>query len=435
MSWKTRAHVYLVIVHVVFAGALVVMLQDHPAWILLVEAAVVVSYVAGARLIRRVFEPFDLIRAGADLLHSGDFASRFHEDGHPELDALIGVYNRMAAELREERIKAEEQEYFLQEVLGASRTGVITLDVSGRVASANPAVLALFGCEAEALIGRAIGEAENPIPAGFADLPPGETRVLPFRGRRRLRCFRGALVDRGFSRDFFLLEELTKELRHSERTAYRRIVRTMSHEVNNTVTSVTSLLTSCRSYVDQLVTEDRADFRKALDVSVDRTRRLNAFVGSFAEVIRLPAPNREPVDLGSLVEAIQLLLSEESQSRLIRWRTDIQSPVPSALADRAQLEQVLLNIARNAVEAIGSSGVIFVTVDTRDGRPHLSVRDTGPGISREVRAHLFEPFWSSKPQGQGIGLTLVREILDAHGFEFTLEDDPAGGARFEISFA
>ena len=251
---------------------------------------------------------------------------------------------------------------------------------------------------------------------------------------RRLLGSRAQFLDQGFTRDFFLLEELTDQLRITEKAAYEQLIRMMSHEINNSVGAVASLLDSCLNYASQLREDDREDFRNAIGVAATRMQRLNSFMRGFAEVVRLPAPDARPCDLKALLDDVLLLLRPEFHRRRIVFEWALAQPLPPIPIDKNQMEQVLVNVLRNAMESIGEDGRITLTLGNGQGRTYLGVRDTGRGIPPAVREKLFTPFFSTKKDGQGVGLTVVREILTQHRFDFSLEGCEGGGAEFRIHF-
>jgi two-component system, NtrC family, nitrogen regulation sensor histidine kinase NtrY len=414
------------------AGIAVFAVREDRLLLLAVEALFAVSAVLGVLLVRAFFVPLELIRTGAELMSERDFTSSFREVGQPEMDALIRVYNGMVARLREERLRLQEQNVFLDRVLAASPAGILTLDFDGRVAQANPSAGALLELEGPA-DGRRLEEA-GPLGTALAEIPVGESRVLPLSGGRRIKVSRAEFFDRGFARSFFLLEELTAELRASEKAAYGKLIRMMSHEVNNTVGAVGSLLDSFRGYAGQLGAEDRDDFREALGVAIARMERLGAFMNGFAEMVRLPEPDLRPADLRRLVDEILLLFRPELERRRIACEWERAESVPPIPMDRNQIEQALVNVLKNAVEAIGEDGTIRLRLESEGPRPVLAVRDTGPGIAADVEPLLFTPFFSTKRDGRGLGLTVVREILTRHGFDFGLKNAPGGGAELRIRF-
>jgi two-component system, NtrC family, nitrogen regulation sensor histidine kinase NtrY len=205
--------------------------------------------------------------------------------------------------------------------------------------------------------------------------------------------------------------------------------------VNNSVGPVRSLLDSFRDYSEQLADDDRQDFQQALGVAIARLERLGAFVNGFAEVVRLPPPERRPCDVRQLLDEILLLLRPELERRNIRCEWNVIEPVPPIDLDRNQIEQVLVNVLKNAMEAIGEDGRIALRLALEGKRPVLRIADTGPGIPEEIRPLLFTPFFTTKRDGRGLGLTLTREILAWHGFDIGLENRAeGGGAELWVGF-
>jgi nitrogen fixation/metabolism regulation signal transduction histidine kinase len=429
VTLRRKLLLYLAVLHIVFAASAIWFLRDHRIWVLPVEIFFVFSTVAGFRLVQSIFGPIELIRTGIQFIQESDFNSRFREVGQPEMDELTRVYNKMADHLREERIRVREKHHFLEEVIKASPSGIVTFDFDGRIAMLNLGAERMLGRPAAELLGKTVEEAGAPLLDAVTGLPVGESRIVPFQGFRRVRCHRSTFLDHGFPRSFLMFEELTEELRRSERAAYEKIIRIMSHEINNSIAAGNSLLESCQVYANQLRDEDRVDFSSALGVAIARGQRLNGFVKSYADVFRLPPPEPRPCDLRELLEDIAFLMSAECSRRAIEWRWEMPGEFQVAI-DKNQMEQVFMNLFRNAVEAIGARGAITV----RGGRGCLAIEDTGCGLTPEVQANLFTPFYSSKENGRGIGLTLVQEILTRHGFRFSLDGEPGRGARFTIWF-
>jgi len=429
MSLRAKILLYLVLIHAILAAISFVVLRENRLWLLAVEGLFVLSIVLGGLLVRAFFVPLDLIRTGAELIGERDFTSQFREVGQPEMDALIRVYNQMIGRLREERLKLQEQHYLLDRLLAASPAGIVTLDFDGRVTSLNPVAGKLLGILPDEATGKSLAE----LAPALAAIPVGGSEVLSLQGGRRLKASRAEFFDRGFPRSFLLLEELTEELRASEKAAYGKLIRMMSHEINNSVGAVGSLLDSFRGYAPDLGEEDRNDFLQAITVSVTRLENLRAFMNGFAEVVRLPPPDRRPTDVKQLVDEILILLRPELDRRRIAVRWEASEAIPPVELDRNQIEQVLVNVFKNAQESIGEDGAITLRLGNGE-RPFLSIEDSGPGIPEDVRVLLFTPFFSTKRNGRGLGLTLVQEILSAHGFEFSLGAGEGGGAEFRVGF-
>jgi two-component system, NtrC family, nitrogen regulation sensor histidine kinase NtrY len=180
--------------------------------------------------------------------------------------------------------------------------------------------------------------------------------------------------------------------------------------------------------------DDREDFQMALQVVISRTDQLNNFMRSFADVVRLPEPHMRPCDVQQLLEEIALLMRAECESHNIKWRWQIETELAKISMDRVQMEQALVNIVKNALEAIGQDGEITIRIGEQKHRAFITIEDSGGGINSDVRANLFTPFYTTKQNGQGLGLTIVREILERHHFDYSLEGGPGQPTQFTIYF-
>lgn len=430
---RAKLLAYLAILHLCFAVLAALVLKEHPLWLLGFEAFFLLSAAAGWALLRGVGLPLDLARTGADLLREQDFTTRFRPGAHAEINALIRVYNAMAERLREEGIRLEERNLFIERVVRASPTAVLILDHDGLLADLNPAAERLLGIQPEELLGRSLDSIPHPLAPELQTLKTDEVRVAGVGGRR-LSLRRAEFYDRGAPRAFLLIDELTQELREIERAAYGKVIRMMSHEVRNSVGAVRSLLDSCRVYTPQLRPPDRQDAGLALEVSARRLENLNAFMDGLASVVRVPDPERRPCDVLDLIRDLLTLLAPELEQRCIVVHWEIEDPLAAVSLDKNQFEQVLINGLRNAIEAIGNQGRIVIASGKNSLGSWLAIRDSGPGLPEEVRRDLMTPFFTTKSEGRGVGLTLSREILARHGFRFDLANHPQGGAEFLIHF-
>ena len=432
MSLRARAVAYLVVLHLLFAGVGLYLFVDNPFWLLAVESVFAVSLLVGVRLSREMYRQLGLATEGLRLIRDEEFTSRFLAVGQPEIDELIGVYNRMVDHLRGERVRLAEQHQFLSQVLHVSPSGVVILDFDQNISSLNPAAERLLDRPAATAVGRRLDALESPLADALSALPPGDARVVGLLGARRVKCHHGTFVDRGFARSFLLVEELTEELRQYERAAYEKLIRVMSHEVNNTVTASNSLLQSSLAYAGELGAANRHDFEQAIGIVIERTEQLSAFMRRFADVFRLPPPMLHPCDLVAMLQDLARLLGARRDAAHVRWEWRLDEPSLIVAMDRGQMQQALLNILKNAIEAIDGEGTITVHLTSAAAHRALVIEDTGPGIAGEAQSNLFTPFFSTKPHGQGIGLTLVQEVLTGHGFGYSLERTPHGTTRFTI---
>ncbi|MGN6509594.1 MAG: sensor histidine kinase, partial [Chitinophaga sp.] len=230
-------------------------------------------------------------------------------------------------------------------------------------------------------------------------------------------------IDRGFPRHFVMVEELTAEILAAEKNVYGKVIRMMAHEVNNTIGPVNSIIASTLKG-QPLDTQHQS----ALEVAAERNQHLNRFMRNFADLVKLPPPDRKRLDLAARVRQVSELMSLQAAEKQIRFHFRFPAQPVWVQADAQQLEQALINIIKNGMEAIGGGGDVTFTI----GAQELVIADTGGGILEP--ASLFSPFYSTKPDGQGIGLTLVREILLHHGWDFSLKTYGEKDTRFTIRF-
>jgi signal transduction histidine kinase len=307
--------------------------------------------------------------------------------------------------------------------------------VDGSVVELNPSAERLLGQERDEVVDLPPGELASPVGEALSELGVGEARVVGLSGGRRVRTRRASFHDQGFERSFYLLEELTEELRQSEKAAYGKLIRMMSHEVNNSVGAVNSLLGSIASGAASLPEAERADFERAIDIATRRLDNLRAFVDRFADVVRLPPPAARVCNVDRLLEDVLGLVEPSLAERGISlvYKTDVR--LPQVALDQNQFEQVLVNVLKNAAEAIDGPGTVTLTTGSESGVGWIAIADSGPGIPDSVRDQLFTPFFTTKKDGCGLGLTLVREVLDGHGFPFSLENSEQGGSVFRIELS
>ncbi|MBV8545154.1 MAG: PAS domain-containing protein [Acidobacteria bacterium] len=415
MTLRTKLLLWFIVLHLVFAGVAVVVLMEHQNWLFVVEVLFVISIVISYRMVNALFVPMELIRTGAELISERDFTSRFVPVGQPEMDRLIEIYNAMADRLRDERLAAEEQQQLLQKIVEASPSGIVICDFNGAIQQSNPAAQRLLS--------------EPAVREALPLLAAGDSKLVTLAGARKLKILSAEFRDRGFAKSFYLLEEMTEELRLTEKTAYEKLIRMMSHEVNNSVGAVRSLLESVLRYAEQIGPDDRGDFTNALTIAAARIESLNRFMSGFADVVRLPPPHPRDVFLSAVFDDIATLLRPELDQRRIVLRVDIARD-ETIRVDQSQFEQVSINVIRNAMESIGEDGEIAVAFNDHA----LTISDTGRGIDPAARDELFTPFFTTKREGRGLGLTIVSEILNNHRLPFTLQNREGGGAEFRVSF-
>ena len=433
MTLRTKFLLFVVIIHAVLIALAAQLRTTNPVLFVASEGLLLISIVLTVQLYRGFVRPFQLIAAGTAAIRAKDFSLKFVPVGQREMDQLIHVYNEMIDALRRERVSQHEKSFLLERLVQASPAGILILDFDGRIEGVNAAAERMLDQPAPALVGQALAALPGAWGPALAGLTESQPQALRLSGLQTYRAHAAHFLDRGFTRRFILLEELTQELIKQEKQAYSQLIRMMSHEINNSIGAINSILHSFQHYAPQLAPDDRPDFTQALDVSIARNTQLANFIANFAHLVRLPAPTPRPTDMHALLRGICRLLQPQSEERRITWHLELPAAPLVLLLDAQQLEQALLNIAKNALEAVGHDGNVWVRTTAQP--PTVVIENDGPGLTPEVSQQLFTPFFSTKRDGQGIGLTLVRDILLAHGFQFQLQTAATGRTAFNIDLA
>ena len=400
---------------------------------LFVEGITLLAIILFILFYNLLLKPFRTIINGMDLLKQQDFSSRLRPVGHEETNRLIEIFNRMMNQLKEERLRVREQNRFLDLLIQASPLGLIIMDFDDRITQINPAGLRLLNLDSEETVhGKRLEESVIEIGKSLAALKSDEDIVLRMSGIILYRCIRSSFIDRGFPRPFILIEELTHEALEIEKKSYENIIRMMAHEVNNSVTAVGSTLTIISDTLKLHENNELADVLPAVEASYDRCIHLSRFISNFANVVKIPAPVLQKTDLNRLVYSVDNLCHTECNRHNIKLILLLSDTPVILKIDGIQIEQALINLVKNAYESIQTDGEVRII--TQLSAPQLIVEDTGCGISEEIKEKLFTPFFTTKPQGQGIGLMFVREVLLNHRCKFTFNTSVEEITRFCISF-
>ncbi|MDB5231873.1 MAG: hypothetical protein JWN76_2678 [Chitinophagaceae bacterium] len=394
--------------------------RDNKIVFIASEVLILISIVIAWQLYNELILPLKTLMRGVEAIKDRDFNIKFVPTGKVEMDELINVYNQMMDQLKLERTKQQEQHFFLEKLIHTSPTGILVLDHDQKIQQLNPKASILLGVDEKEVKGKSPGEIPVSILHEINELASGESKTVTFNGVNTYKLQKSHFIDRGFPRYFVMIEELTAEILAAEKKAYGKVIRMMAHEVNNTIGPVNSILQSTLKSVD-LSQEIHRSLQHALQVAVERNHNLNIFMRNFADVVRLPEPNKKKVELNHLVRDVAKLMELKAGEKKIDFRFELAENDLMIYADQQQMEQVLINIIKNAIEAIENTG--SVTFRTQKKPFQLIITDTGSGIDPVNADQLFSPFFSTKKDGQGVGLTLVKEILLNHQFVFSLKTE------------
>lgn len=396
-----------------------------------VEGLVLLSFIYLIVFYRRIVKPLHTIGNGMELLREQDFSSRLSRVGQSEADRIVDIFNKMMEQLKEERLYLREQNHFLDLLVNASPMGVVILNLDRKVQSVNPAACKILGIDSEAVVeGKGLRETELPLAVELEAIRLNDSKTLRLNDGAIYKCTHSSFIDRGFRHPFYLIETLTREVVVAERKAYEKVIRMIAHEVNNTTAGIISTLDTVID-TDEWG-EDKDEMKDVLRVSVDRCHSMSRFITAFADVVRIPEPDLLRKDLNNVVASGKRFMEYICRDRAIGIVLDLHPEPLTVDVDSTLFEQVLVNIIKNASESIGQEGTIYIR--TSANPITLEIADTGKGITREVESRLFSPFFSTKPNGQGIGLIFIREVLLKHNCTFSLHTYSDGLTRFRILF-
>ena len=417
------------------ASVVIALLKDH---IMAANVSGVIMVVLCALLIiifmRNIMRPIRTINNGLYLLYEQDFSSRLAPVGHRETDRIIEMFNSMMTSLKEERLKLREQNHLLDLLIEVSPMGIIMLNpADGTISHLNNAAANFLGYERREELDRCSLDAlDCSLGKVIAGLRLNDSVTTRLENSSIYRCSRLAFMDNGYQHPYILIEALTDEVMLAERKSYEKIIRLIAHEVNNSMAGITSMLDT----ITMFDTADGSRSETEIDALIScsqRCKSLSKFITSYSDVVKIPEPTPVRTDINAFVSKLSVLLESICENYGIELRL-LPTPVDVyARIDTVLFEQVLINIVKNAAEsATMTQG--YVSVETTSSPAGLVVTDSGAGIPADVAPRLFSPFFSTKPQGQGIGLLFVRDVLRKHACLFSLRTEPDGLTRFTIHF-
>jgi nitrogen fixation/metabolism regulation signal transduction histidine kinase len=378
----------------------------------------------------RVVLPLQTLSNLLAALGEGDFSIRARgaRGGDPLGEVMIEV-NTLVETLRHQRLDALEATTLLRKVMAEIDVAVFTFDEERELKFVNRAGARLLGQPSERALGRRADE------LGLEDCLEGEApRVINTAfpgGVGRWEIRRSSFRQGGRPHELLVLSDLSQPLREEERQAFQRLIRVIGHEMNNSLAPIKSIAGSLATITERepLPSDWREDVQRGLSVIASRSESLSRFMSAYARLAKLPPPKLAPLDVASVVDRVVSLEKGHDIKIAGGPRVTIQG-------DSDQLEQLLINLLRNAMDAVRETGgAVRVGWQRLPGASppaiELWVDDEGPGLSNT--GNLFVPFFTTKPGGSGIGLVLSRQIAEAHGGSLMLENrDDRTGCRASL---
>ncbi len=371
------------------------------------------------RMLRGWSRQLRAVADGIGSLRDRDYSVSVTPAGPDEIGDLTTEYNALGDGLRRERLDLHQRELLLDTVVQTTPLALVLTNPNDHVVFGNIAARQLFR-GGRKLEGTRFGELLEAAPQPLREAVAGGVDTL-FTVSEGTEAEIFHVSSRPFSLNsqphrLLLFKQLTREMAAQEVAIWKKVIRVIAHELNNSLAPISSLAHSGRELADA---PDAGRLARVFSTIEERASHLATFIDGYARFAKLPRPRPAPVDWGPLLAGLQDSLSFR-----------VQQPLPTrpGWIDAAQVEQVLINLIKNAIESGSPEDEVTLAVTERDGGVALEVRDRGSGMSPEVLADALLPFYSTKPKGTGLGLTLCREIADAHGGRLSIANRDGGGA-------
>ncbi|NMF87950.1 sensor histidine kinase [Aromatoleum petrolei] len=407
-------------------------------------AAVAVAFV----LSRRLAAPLLILAEGTQAVAQGDFSPRQALPARDELGVLTQSFNRMTRQLVEARDLAERNRAavessraYLESVLANLSTGVLAFAVDGRLRAANAGAMAILQDELEGYEELTLAQwpkhhgFRDALVRGFADnagdwheelelvSQEGGTQTLLIHGARLPQASGGGLV--------VVFDDISRLIAAQRTAAWAEVARRLAHEIKNPLTPI-QLSAERLAYklADRLDDDGREVLERGTRTIVNQVEAMKNMVNDFRDYAKLPSPVLGSLDLNALVGEV-LNLYESSP---VMIRAELGRNLPPVAGDASQMRQVIHNLLQNAEDALADqdNGVVTLTTRLEGDRVVLHLRDNGPGFPAAVLTRAFEPYFTTKSRGTGLGLAMVKKIIDEHGGEVRLLNGEAGGAEVRI---
>ena len=383
-----------------------------------------------------------------DSIKYADFSQSFSNNlkgaGFEELHT---AFTEVIKEFQSAKLEKEEHFRFLQTIVDHVGIGLIAFDPEGEVELINNAAKKLLNISRLGNIAD-LEPISTRLPAKLRELSPGANELVKLQqgdDLLQLSIYATGFVLRKQQLMLVAMQNIQYELEEEEMKSWQNLIRVLTHEIMNSITPIASLASTAfgllkdnqECEVPETVNEVIADVREAVDTIEKRSKGLLTFIENYRKLTRIPKPDFKIVPIKDLFERVEQLMKDQVELKSVRFTTRIDPQSLTLTADAGLIEQVLINLCKNAVEAV--DGVSHPKIKMKagtDGRgnPVIKVADNGRGITDEVAEKIFIPFFTTKPQGSGIGLSLSRQIMRQHKGTLRVSSTPNEKTVFKLRF-
>lgn len=379
-----------------------------------------------------------------DAVRNDDSTLNFPENtGNKSLSELNASLNNVNELIKNIKFDLQEQEQYFKTILEHVSIGIITFNERGNIFLSNTTARKLLNHEHLTHINQLM-QVDKKLFNAVKELKPGDRQLVSFNNKQEVVQLSLKSTLFKTTQDNFQLvaiQDIKSELETRELESWIKLIRVLTHEIMNTVAPITSLSQTILSYfknLDGKVPDEKiiANTIKGMEVINERGAGLISFVETYRKLTRLPQPDKKPISVGELFEGIITLINYEPKNKQVKLEREVVPPDLEIMADKKQVTQVLINLLKNALEALSNNenGKIMLKAEINEnGRVQISVTDNGPGISEDVMDKIFVPFFTTKESGSGVGLSLSRQIMQLHGGSLKVDSKPQN-TSFTINF-
>ena len=376
------------------------------------------------------------------------------------LEKLIGRLGKIGPEeVQNYLLRLAQEKGFLETVFNAIQEGIIVTDSSGRITYLNDAACELFGLDGEDSIGKLLEErvrgldwnalthSGGPVTRDLEIFYPSNRfinfYIVPLMIESRFdRSENAAVDDRGYSEQVgyaIIMRDITESRRTAEKTieserlnALTLLAAGVAHELGNPLNSLNIHLQLMERQARKLKGKEGEELQQSIEICRGEINRLDSIVTQFLRAIRPSRPQVQPENINATVEEAVRFFSAEIEARDIVVETELRSDLPLLQLDRGQMKQAFYNVIKNSFEAMKRRGILRIRTDMDESHVRVSFIDTGGGMSAETLSHVFEPYYTTKERGTGLGLLIVRRIVREHGGELAIESTEGKGLTLSI---
>lgn len=408
----------------------------HEEWILM-SLCLIVGVVAVVKIIRFHFQNIRKLTYLFDSIENGDYAFKFTEyDGSFSDNMLNMSLNRIKDILVHARMETIQREKYYEDILDRVGTGVLVINAKGNVYQINRSALRMFGLPVVTHVNQ-LSVIDRTVSRTILALKSGEKQQLSFsteRGVSNLSVDASEMIVRDTPLRIIAMNDVHEELDEKENESWIRLIRILTHEIMNSVAPITSISDSLLSKKESIP----VSAQEGIEVIRTTSRGLVRFVESYRQLTRIPAPNCRPFYLRPFLERMRTLaLQCQEESVPVSIEIDVEPADLLLYADEDQIGQVVFNLLKNALQALSGEGQGEIRIEAREaesGAIVVDVSDNGKGMPAEVAENVFVPFFTTKQDGSGIGLSLSRQIMRLHGGSLILKSTRPEGTVFRLTF-